>query len=302
MRIYMKDKDIDIYSYDKIVFVDASGDDGFSFGETSGDGSSFTFVVSCLVVNPEDFNYNCDILNKMKDALHISHEKELKSTTLKRHRFSQDAYAELAKIKGDVFSFIAFKKALQKSKDPSEQELCDTSTKELSGLIHSFPIFALTRTGILPENARVLTVIDHLKKSEVESIAKSFKKFDIPDLIDCETIYRDSKSEKFPLIQLADAICGTIRNYFEKTLNSIPIQKYCQICNRQKAMCARGPALKAWKSINFNNSERIVLSLHKNRLAGNDIMIVSITTLPFSFYFRYRYIDCYFGDECKKRS
>ena len=120
----MKDKDINIFDYDKLVFVDASGDDGFSFREKSGDGSSFTFVVSCLVIEPCDFEYNCNILNQMKDTLNIPRERELKSTTLKRHRFSQNVYEKLANIKGDVFSFVAFKKALQKSNSSSDRSLC----------------------------------------------------------------------------------------------------------------------------------------------------------------------------------
>ncbi|MBQ2803116.1 MAG: DUF3800 domain-containing protein [Lachnospiraceae bacterium] len=300
----MKDKDIDIYSYEKIIFVDASGDDGFSFRETSGDGSSFTFVVSCLAIDPADFEYNCNILNQMKDALHLPHTSELKSTTLRRHRFARDAYKELDNIKGNVFSLVAFKKELQNSPNPIDRELCDTSTKELSGLVHSFPVYVLTETKFLPEGARVLIVIDHLKQAEAEAIEKSYDNLGISKAIDCDTIYRDSKSEKFPLIQLADALCGSVRNYFEKTLTSpLDIQLYCKACDlTQRAPCrAKGPALKAWKKIQFTEQERIVLQLHKNQLLYNDIMLAAINTLPLQLFKRYKYINCYFGTGHKKR-
>ncbi len=298
----MKDKDINIYDYEKILFVDASGDDGFAFRETSGDGSSFTFVVSCLAIDPNDFEHNCSILNQMKDALHIPHTSELKSTTLRRHRFARDAYRKLNDVKGDVFSLVAFKKELQNSKNPIDKELCDTSSKELSGLVHSFPIFALSKTKILPEGARVLIVIDHLKQTEAKAIENSYDNLGIHELIDCDVIYRDSKSEKFPLIQLADALCGSVRNYFEKTLTPLDIQQYCKACDLMpQPLCKRGPALKAWQKVQFTEQEQIVLQLHKNRIIHHNIMLTSISTLPLQFYKRYSYIDCYFGDEHKKR-
>lgn len=299
----MKDKEIDITNYDKIVFVDASGDDGFSFRETSGDGSSFTFVVSFLAIEPKDFEHNYKVLNAMKDALHLSHDKELKSTTLKRHRFAQNAYTELAKLKGNVFSFVAFKKAIYESQNQELKNVfCNSSVKILSGFTHTFPIFALTQTGIIDENQKVLIVIDHMKQAETEAIAKCYEQFSISSLIKSDIIYRDSKSEKFPLIQLADAIAGSIRTYFENTLSEKALQKYCISCNRKKRMCTNGLALKARKQLHFSQNEKIVLSLHKNQYHQNNIMLIAITTLPLNFYKKYLYIDCFFSDKHKKRS
>jgi len=298
----MKDKEINIYDYEKIVFVDASGDDGFSFRDTSGDGSSFSFVVSCFVINPEDFEYNCQVLKSMKDALHLPHTSELKSTTLRRHRFSKDAYKQLAHAKGNAFSIIAYKKVLQQSPDPIHKPLCDTSTKQLSGLVHAFPIFALTKTKILSEGSRVLVVIDHMKQTETESIEKVSHQLGINTLLNCDTIYRDSKSEKFPLIQLADVICGSVRNYFEKPVSEIPLQRFCQICKNKKAICTKGPALKAWNQNHFTDAEKTVLSLHRDTRIHNNIMVVSITTLPLHCYEKYLYIDCAFNGKHKKRS
>ena len=66
-------------------------------------------------------------------------------------------------------------------------------------------------------------------------------------------------------------------------------------------LCKRGSALKAWKKVQFTEQEQIVLKLHKNRIHQNNIMITSISTIPLIFYKRYNYIDCYFGNEHKKR-
>lgn len=298
----MKDNEINIHDYQKILFVDASGDDGFAFRETSGDGSTFTFVVSCLAIDPDDFEHNCNVLNQMKNALHLPLTSELKSTTLRRHRFARDAYRVLNNVKGDVFSLVAFKKELQNSTDPLDRELCNTSSKELSGLVHSFPIYALSKTKILPEGARVLIVIDHLKQTEAEAIENTYDNLGIHELIDCDVIYRDSKSEKFPLIQLADALCGSVRNYFEKTLTPLDIQIYCKGCElTPRPLCTKGPALKAWRKIQFTEQERIVLELHRNRMLYNDIMVASINTLPLIFHKRYGYLNCYFGRGNKKR-
>ena len=298
----MKDKDINIYDYEKILFVDASGDDGFSFRETSGDGSTFTFVVSCLAIDPNDFDHNCNVLNKMKDALNLPRTSELKSTTLRRHRFARDAYIILNDIKGYVYSLVAFKKELQNSTDPLYQGLCDTSSKVLSGLVHSFPTYALSKTQILPEGARVLVVIGHLKQTEADAIKAAYDSLGISEIINCDIIYRDSKSEKFPLIQLADALCGSIRNYFEKTLTPLDIQLYCKGCSLvSHPLCTKGPALKAWKAIRFTDQERIVLELHKNPILHQDIMLASINTLPLVLYRRYGYINCYLRTGTKKR-
>ena len=298
----MKDKDINIFDYEKILFVDASGDDGFSFRETSGNGSSFTFVVSCLAIDPEDFEHNCNVLNKMKDALHLPRTSELKSTTLRRHRFAHDAYNILNGIKGDVFSLVAFKKELKNSPNANDQNLYNSPNKELSGLVHSFPVYALTETSILPKDARVLIVIDHLKQAEAEAIENTYAVLGIRERINCDVIYRDSKSEKFPLIQLADALCGSVRNYFEKTLSPLDIQLYCKACDQlPRPVCNRGAALKAWQKIRFTDQERIILELHRNRFYNHNIMVVSISTIPLAFYKRYGYINCYFGDGHRKR-
>lgn len=289
----MKDKDIDIMAYDKIIFVDASGDDGLVFKENSCDGSSFCYVVSCLVINPSDFSYNQQILLNMKAALNLPATADLKSTTLRRHRFSDDAYAELKEIHGNVFSFVVFKKKMYENDSEYANAICNT--KHLSGFTHAFPLFALRTTKVLESEDKALIVIDHMKKAETEAVADCYKMLQISNEKYDNIIYRDSKSEKFPLIQLADVIAGTIRNYFEGTLSEQALQKYCMACRRKKVMCTKGSAYKAWKELSFRSKDKIVLSLHQNVNMNNLILPVAITTFPFSLFEKYEYINCYFG-------
>lgn len=297
----MKNKDIDIYEYNKIIFVDASGDDGFSFKENSGDGSSYTYVVSCLVISPNEFEHNCTVLQSMKKALNLSYETELKSTTLRRHRFSDNAYSELSKIQGDVFSFVVFKKDLaQKAINEDIREIVET--KEISGLSHVAPLFALSKTKLIEDDAKVLIVIDHMKKTEQAAIDRWLKIFNIENKFSRTLIYRDSKSKEFPLIQLSDAIAGTVRNYFESTLNEKTLRRYCEKCRIINNLCKTGIPAKARKNYHFSNRYKIVLSLHKNRLVNNRIMVVSITTFPLHYYHRYSYIDCILTRLNKKRN
>ncbi|MCM1273629.1 MAG: DUF3800 domain-containing protein [Clostridium sp.] len=298
----MKDKDIDITTYDKIIFVDASGDDGLTFKENSCDGSSFCYVVSCLVIDPSDFDYNQQVLCNMKTALNLPITTELKSTTLKRHRFANNAYFELSKIHGEVFSFVVFKKKLYENDMEYANALCNT--KHLSGFTHAFPLFALRKTKIVKSNDKALIVIDNMKKAETAAVADCYKTLQISyEKYNNQIIYRDSKSENFPLIQLADVIAGTIRNYFEGTLYKQSLQNYCIACRRKKAMCIQGPAYKAWKQLNFHEKDKITLSLHKNANMHNLILPVAITTLPYFMFRKYEYINCYLGDlRHKKRN
>lgn len=298
----LKNNDIDIHNYNKIIFVDASGDDGFSFKENSNDGSSYSYVVSCLMINPEEFEHNCSVLQKTKRALNLSYETELKSTTLRRHRFSNDAYNELSKIQGDIFSFIVFKKDLAK-RAINEDIKKVIETKDISGLSHVAPIFALSHTKLIDNDAKVLIVIDHMKKTEQDAVDRWLETFKIENKFDCTLIYRDSKSKEFPLIQLADAIAGTVRNYFESTFNDKKILRlYCEKCKITNNLCKSGTPAKERKKYHFLEKYKIILSLHKNRLVNNLIMAASITTLPLHYHYRYSYIDCILSQMNKKRN
>lgn len=110
----------DFNNYKYILFVDASGDDGYKFGEKRNDGSSFSFVVSCFVTEPKNLEYNKNILLEMKQSLFIKPEQEIKSTALKRHKNADAAYEVFSKLKGFAYSLVADKNLLKKQ-DPVTQ-------------------------------------------------------------------------------------------------------------------------------------------------------------------------------------
>lgn len=108
----MKKQAININKYKYIMFVDASGDDGYVFRETSNSGSSYSFVVSCFMTKPEDYAHNINVLLSMKKAMFVKPEQEIKSTALRRSRYSDRVYDELQNLKGTCFSLIADKKLI----------------------------------------------------------------------------------------------------------------------------------------------------------------------------------------------
>lgn len=285
----MKEKDIDFQNYDHIAFVDSSGDDGFSFREKSSDGSSFTFVSSCFVTKPRDIPFNERILSRMKEALHIDTKKELKSTTLKRHRFASDAYTLLDDLVGQCFSMVAFKKDLIKYEDYAE--FCNTRSKKLSGLTQAFPYYAIHRTEYFKTSDKILIVMDNMKKTEMSIIEELLKEYQIDLNVSytCDLIFRDSQHFRYPLIQIADIIAGTLRDYFESHMQRTELQRLCRICETRPCRSPRGKRLL--------NSEMIgpryatPLSMHRSPIFG-DIMLAGIATLPLEHFRFYRYIDC----------
>lgn len=289
-----KIKDIDIYDYDKLIFIDASGDDGFVFDRDDGKNSSSTFLVSALIMTPDDFDHNTNVLNEMKQELNLPFDKELKSTSLKRHRFADKAYSHIPDLRGTAFSIIAFKKDMMKCDDEFHQNLVKNKQKELSGLIHTFPYYAFHKTNMIEDGEKVLLVIDHMKASEELSIENDLRGFD--DINgEYELIFADSNSKKFPLIQIADVICGTMRDYFEKEQDSKYFKAFCPTCRVTERRCYKTPSgLRRIKNINFTPRVFKVLKLHDDQ-ENNFTNLIHISTVPMELYARYFYIDCKLG-------
>jgi len=216
--------------YKYIMFVDASGDDGYKFKETSNEGSSFSFVVSCFVTTPQDLEHNQQVLLNMKHALFIKPEQEIKSTALKRHRNASAVYSEMTHLKGFAYSLIADKKLIRDAiPDPTNElhVLTLIAQQDLSGITHTFPYLSLYSSNLVSNTDNILIVIDNMKKREMESIKSILSTQNVGNY---DLIFRDSKDKNFTLIQIADIMAGTIRNYYEKCLPIGKHNRYCRLC------------------------------------------------------------------------
>lgn len=217
-------------NYKYIMFVDASGDDGYKFKATSSDGSSYSFVVSCFVTEPQNLEYNNQILMEMKRSLFIKPEQEIKSTALKRHRNANAAYTVMSKLKGFSYSLIADKKLIDKAVPSPEnkfRELTLVAQQDLSGVTHVFPYLSLRTSSLITDNDKILIVIDNMKKREMDSIKSILS---TSNLDNYDLIFRDSKDKNFSLIQIADIMAGTIRTYYESCLPLSTHNYYCFNC------------------------------------------------------------------------
>ena len=301
----MKDKQINLSDYNKIAFVDASGDDGFKFDASKGKGSTDSFVVSCLVMNIEDFTYNCGVLNRMKDTLNLDHNIELKSTTMLRHRFKHNAYQVFTDFRGQACSFIALKHDIANSTDPHVMMWRDGPGKQLSGLIHVAPFITMSESGLLNSTDRILVVIDHLKKTESIVIDDLFRVFSINQNMNCTVIYRDSKSVMFPLIQLSDVVAGTVRQFVERLCEDDlkSVRRYCTVCQASHDFCSHGSAKtafkKAWRL--FTSDTDVILRFHMRKEYGEQLLGIGLMFFPLKKDRHFKILDCHFRKSKSRR-
>lgn len=287
----MNENQIIFSNYDKIMFIDESGDDGFNFSKEKGKGSSTLYVTSCFITTPEYIDHNIKVLNNAKRELKLE-GKELKSTTLKRHRFSANAYEHFKNIKGYAFSFVAFKKSIKNSTRPIVKSFADTSDKELSGILHEFPFTALNHLQLIQNNEKVLIVFDCLKKTEQQYVNNSLEKESKKHNATVDIIYRDSKSEKYQLIQIADVIAGTVRSYIENNLNITIFNKICRDCYYLNNKCNRLPTQKkTLQNLNIENKYKYIFRLHSQE-DRPQITSIHVYSLPAYCIDYFSYLTC----------
>ena len=307
----MKKQAININKYKYIMFVDASGDDGYVFRETSNSGSSYSFVVSCFMTKPEDYAHNINVLLSMKKAMFVKPEQEIKSTALRRSRYSDRVYDELQNLKGTCFSLIADKKLIHECRPLSDRDfylLTQIARNNLSGITHAFPYISLHDSDLISDNDEVLIVIDNMKKREMDSIKNILKttfstqKYDL--------IFRDSKDKLFPLIQIADVMAGTIRNYYENCLPLKPHNQYCKLClhsnihtNAKLAFSNQAclkPKLKKFFTPYITHKDfNIVMEFHQSD--NEPAFGCHLVILPVDHMLYFAYIECLIINH-KKRS
>lgn len=290
--------------YKYIMFVDASGDDGYKFKETSSDGSSYSFVVSCFVTTPADLEHNKQTLLKIKDVLCVKHDQEIKSTALKRHRNANSAYETLSCLKGFAYSLVADKRLLQKTMPDNTlefRELSIIAKNDLSGVTHTFPFMSLHNSKLITQHDKVLIIIDNMKKREMESIKSILSIFSSNQY---DLTFRDSKDKDFTLIQVADIIAGTVRTYYENCLPLSTHNRYCRACasslktskiNTMTKICTKKIQRKLYLPYINNKNFNIVLLFHKHpkneTSLGDHFVILPVEQLLFFMYLECLILD-----------
>lgn len=278
------------------MYVDASGDDGFKFESNS----SSCYAAAALLVKQEDIQHNLDILSQIKQTVGCRLTDEIKYSRIRRHRNGPKALTLLRDIRGKMSCFIVFKKELS----PEDRPV--SGSKELSVICHLMALQSLNYYSF-SESEKILIAIDRMKSTEevpIENLIK-FGFFDNPALpernFNVDTVFRDSKDVNFLLIQLADLLCGTVREHFEQ-YETHPDMLYfkslcpkCQMVQRTKKRSAhnlcRGAKGHVNSIINSKNLHNIIHLIPKRSTTG---------MLDFFFMKPAKMIDQHFYLMCKR--
>lgn len=169
-----------------IAYVDASGDDGFSFSDIKGQGSSLCYTVAVFISDIENIEHNISILNNAKKLFgHTDLNNELKYTKLRRHYKSEQIHDEiLNNIKGQLIIHNAFKKELNYDEKPI-----------LSGLCHALPLNALSKIYD-NESHNTLIIVDRMKEVEQNNVSFIVNELEKDVYTNFPVLYMDSKDKK----------------------------------------------------------------------------------------------------------
>jgi len=118
--------------------------------------------------------------------MHVNLKNEVKYKSLKRNKNKNEVLKILSTAKGMVFGVVFFKKHL------TEEVYTDLKLKGLTCMCHALAIDNVTKSI----DGNILFVVDRMKSVEEDRVSKLIKTNSI--------IFRDSKDQTYPLIQLAD--------------------------------------------------------------------------------------------------
>ncbi len=252
---------IDINKYDYLMFVDASGDDGIKFDT----GSSSCYAVAGYLVRREDLGDDIQLLRNIRGIISGQPARELKYSTLRRHKNRKYAFPLFAELHGQVFGRVSFKKILV------SRGTFSTEAKEFSVVSHAVAISLLNNCADV-EGKKVLIVVDRMKNTEerpVQMLADSSMHDDMGRLAGYDLIFRDSKDADFQLIQVADFFAGILREYFERYETDPMMRRFwnkCPICskNTRLILCGRSGS-KDRASLNGSSNIRYLRPLFHAR-------------------------------------
>lgn len=287
---------VDPKQFDYVMYVDASGDDGFQFDH----GSTSCYVASAFLVKQEDILHNLDILQQIKQIIGCKPTDEVKYSRIRRHRRGSEALQLLRGLHGKMSCYIIFKKEL-----PVEEQN-KTGTKVLSVSCHAMALSALDAYSF-QDGETVLVAIDRMKHTEEAPLEYAMKagflsNYEHPERnFALETVFRDSKDLNFLLIQIADLLCGTIREHFEQYETSEDMQYFKLKCpNCKKLMLMKKSATRP---ICRNGKSRVIQIFNSKNMMNIYHLIPDVKSPSmFDFFFMNptKMMDQHFYMICKK--
>ncbi len=216
-------------NYDYIMYVDASGDDGFKFEKDS----SVCYAAAALFVKQEDIAHNLRILNEIKRTLGCKETDEIKYSRVRRHKKGDAALSLLRNIRGQMSCYVVFKKEIDQTKY--------AGNKDMSVICHYMAMRSVD-SYTLGTDDKVLVAIDRMKKTEEEPLKSALdakQQKNEGNGPEVSVIFRDSKDYQFLLIQIADLLCGAIREHFEQyetQPDMVYFSKTCPPCEQVRSV------------------------------------------------------------------
>lgn len=274
---------LNIDGYEYIMYVDASGDDGFKFDKDS----SVCYAASCFLVKRENIDHNLNILTEIKKLMGTKETDEVKYSKVKRHRNSGKIHELLKGLSGKLYSMIAFKKMI---KDPY---YLDLKNKVLSSFCHVLAINALNDDFGEKNIPSVVIVIDRMKEVEMETVAELTKTSFEDNADNYKVIFRDSKDKDFQLLQIADILAGIVRCYFEQYETNQGMKFFWRTCPmclnfKDKRLCNHQRKMYSIaRDYKFEQIKRLY-NKESNKILGKSLLV-----LPVSKTMNIYYLDCF---------
>lgn len=208
------------------LFLDASGDDGSSFSDSPGQGSSRGYTVAILCV--DDGN----LMAARKVMLDVKKDAGLRPTDeLKHSKVRYTARWPRVKEGLQALPVRVFVTHIQKDRLDSTDNMLDTSQRLMAGAGHTLLIErAFTSTDATPPHL----VVDRMKESE-QWLIQTFLKTPTHAFPEHTIQFKDSKSES--LLQAADIWAGVFRYAWEDYFRNHSTQP-CAVClTRSSPLC-----------------------------------------------------------------
>ena len=261
-----------------LMYIDASGDDGYKFGE----GSSDCYVASAFLMLESDKDHNLGILASIKKLMGAKNTDEVKYSKLRRHPRRDEIHNLLRDTKGWLYSQVIFKKNYPMS--------------TMGAVSHTLAILSIREHFESFADVHVDMVIDRMKKPEEDGVSYLLGNHELLNDFPSHTLlFRDSKAKNFELIQLADVFSGLTRCYFEH-VEEYPSAKslinLCHLCLDKKKI---RPYTKArHKHMVYDVSGAYYMkTIHRLYLNAYKVnKAPSITYLPGELIMKYAFIFC----------